>query len=312
MDLADSAAFEAYRSSPPVRVTVPRLLVGALIIVIFWLLTSVAIIVPGMFIFGVDYDTLFSSPLGSLSMLATFSGIWIGAWVAMRYLHREPLSHLFGASRRLSGFWKGFAAVVLTSILSEILIYLLWPEFERGTIAFSTWLLYLIPVALLCFVQTSAEELLFRGYLLRGLANRFRSPWIWGLLPGAAFVSLHLTPGMSGLDVALLVFSIGSLTVALVLLVYLTGNLGAAFGAHMGNNLFAFLLVGHQAEFGTFALFKGAPVEDIGTNAGQVAALTAISVVCVSLTLLLLLHRSSPLRLAGDEASGSMRLADFS
>lgn len=302
MDLPDSAAFEAYRSNAPRPVTVPRLIGGTLIIVLFWLLTSIVVLLPGLYSTGGDFEALLNSTLGGLLMLATFSGIWIGAWLALRYVHKEPLSNLFGASGRLSwnGFYKGFAAVFVTSVLSEVLIYMIRPDFGRTDVALSSWLVYLVPVALLCLLQTSSEELLFRGYLTRGLANRFRSPWIWAFLPGLAFTALHLTPDMSALDVLLLALTIGSLTVALVLLVYLTGNLGAAFGVHMGNNLFAFLLISHQKEFGTFALFKGADIEHIGTSATQVLVLSAVSILCVGLMLALLLHRGSPLRVRAD------------
>lgn len=297
-----SAAFEAYRSSPPKPVTLPRLAVGTAVILLLWLLVTVIVLLPGLISFDQDINALLDSTLGGLLMLGTFGGIWIGAWIVMRYLHKEPLSNLFGVSGRLSwdGFRKGFIAVCLTSVLSEILIYMLRPEFSRTALELSTWLLYLIPVGVLCLLQTSSEELLFRGYLMRGLANRFRSPWIWALLPNILFVAFHLTPEMTGLDVVLLAFTIGSLTVALVYFVYMTGNLGVACGIHMGNNLFAFLIVGHQKELSAFTLFKGAAIEDIGASGTQVAALSAISIVCVLLTVVLLAHRSSPLRVYSD------------
>ncbi|TGR73492.1 CPBP family intramembrane metalloprotease, partial [Mesorhizobium sp. M1C.F.Ca.ET.189.01.1.1] len=52
-------------------------------------------------------------------------------------------------------------------------------------------MLFLVPIVLLAFLQTSSEEMLFRGYLLRGLACRFRRPLIWAVLPGLLFTSLH-------------------------------------------------------------------------------------------------------------------------
>ncbi|TIV06007.1 MAG: CPBP family intramembrane metalloprotease, partial [Mesorhizobium sp.] len=119
---------------------------------------------------------------------------------------------------------------------------------------FSSWLLFLIPIVLLAFLQTSSEEMLFRGYLLRGLAYRFRSPWIWALLPGLLFTSLHWNSASTFAINACVLVSIGAFALLLTLLVYVTGNLGAGFGAHLGNNLTGFLLISHQEGYNGFAL----------------------------------------------------------
>ena len=292
--------FEVYRSLPPDPVTLPKLLAGLLVIGGCWLGVCLVILIPAIFIMGATIDSFFRSEGGVMALFATFLGIWLGVWLAMRFLHREPLGNLFGATGEISGadFWKGFAAVFLTSVLSEVLIYLVHPEFWRSAIGLPSWLVLLVPVTVLCLVQTSSEEILFRGYLMRNLASRFRSPWVWAVLPAIAFVAMHCSPDMTMADLILVVLSIGSLTVALVLLAYLTGNLGAAFGIHFGNNLFAFLLVAHQDEFGAFALFRGAPIDQIGEGYGKVLLLGAIAMFCVGLTLLLLLSRASPLRLS--------------
>lgn len=300
MDVKQSQAFEAYRANPPKPITLGRLLAGLAIIVACWFGVTILLIIGGSIASGGNWEDFTATPIGTLATFGTLGGIWIGVWIAMRFVLREPVSNLLGAKSKLAvgDFWRGFIAVVLTSILSEVLIYLAWPEMARGSISVGQWLIYLIPVALLCFIQTSSEEVLFRGYLLRGLANRFRSPWIWAFVPGLLFVFSHLQ-SLQLNDVLLLIFTIGAITVALTAVVYVTGNLGAAFGVHMGNNLFAFLLVSHQKEFGEFALYRGAMVgTDLTTE--RLLVLAAISLVCVGLTVVLLLHRASPLRVRAD------------
>lgn len=297
--MQNSAAFEAYRYSPPEPVSWARLIGGTLLVLLGWLAVTLAVIVPFVFAAGGQVDDFFDSRRGSLATFATFSGIWIGAWVAMRLVHKERLGKLLGTAGRLGGsdFAKGFIAITLTSVLSEALIYAIHPQLERTSLSWSSWLVLLIPVALFCFVQTSSEELLFRGYLMRNLANRCRSPWIWAVLPSAIFVALHMSTRMSAADLALVLMTIGSLTAALVLTVYVTGNLGAAFGMHFGNNLFAFLLVGHQDEFSAFALYRGASIEALATGAPKVVFVGGLAVLCVGLALLMLLNRHSPLKI---------------
>ncbi|RVC56341.1 CPBP family intramembrane metalloprotease, partial [Mesorhizobium sp. M4B.F.Ca.ET.088.02.2.1] len=203
--IIDKAAFERYRRSPNARTTPLRLLFGTAIVVLFWMATTLAVLLGGTYAFvvwrastggtaaGGPVQDFLASPEGILTALVSFAGIWIGLWFAMRFVHREPLAALVGDSRRVSwpGFLKGLIAVLITSLLSEILLYWLQPEIARGAIGLSTWLLFLVPIVLLALLQTSSEEALFRGYLLRGLANRFNNPLIWAGLPLLLFSALH-------------------------------------------------------------------------------------------------------------------------
>ena len=204
----------------------------------------------------------------------------------------KPFRNVLGWSGRISwsDFAKGFVAIVLTSVLSEVLMYLIRPDFVRSAMPVGEWLIYLLPVAALCFVQTAGEELLFRGYLTRNLANRFRSPWVWALIPSIIFACMHLSPSMSIADAAMVVISIGSLTAVLVALVYVTGNLGASFGVHMANNFLAFTAISHQRDFSKFSLFNGFAI-DSGTVTTTESVLIVLNcLICVGLSALLLLH----------------------
>jgi uncharacterized protein len=251
---------------------------------------------------GGAMQNFMGSPAGILTALASFAGIWLGTWVAMRWVHREPLTALIGASRRVSwpGFRKGLAAVLITSLLSEILLYCLQPEIARGAISLTSWLLFLVPIAALTLLQTSSEEVLFRGYLLRGLAVRFQNPFIWALLPGLLFTSMHWSPGSTAAINACVLASIAAFALLLTLLVHATGNLGAAFGAHLGNNLTGFLLISHQESYNSFALFNARPLEGPGWTTLDAVLIAAIGIVSSLLTILLLLHPRSPLKVEPD------------
>jgi hypothetical protein len=92
-----------------------------------------------------------------------------------------------------------------------------------------------------------------------------------------------------------------------MVLVYVTGNLGAAFGAHLGNNLFGFLLISHQESYNAFALFTASPLEGPGWGSGDALLITAIGIVSSGLTLLLLVHPRSILRVNPDLAGTDER-----
>ncbi|MER8577133.1 CPBP family intramembrane metalloprotease [Mesorhizobium sp. M1423] len=316
----DPTAFQQYRHTANEKTTLPRLLLGTVVVILFWLGTTAAVLFGGTYAFAVwqassgtappgggAVQDFMASPAGILAALASFAGIWLGLWAAMRWIHREKLTALIGVSRRISwsGFLKGLAAVLITSLLSEILLYGLQPDIARGTIGLSSWLLFLIPIAALTFLQTSSEEMLFRGYLLRGLASRFQNPFIWALLPGLLFTSLHWSPGSSAAINACVLASIAAFALLLTLLVYATGNLGAGFGAHLGNNLTGFLLISHQQSYNSFALFNAKPLEAAGWTTSDAVLIAAIGIVSSLLTVLLLLHPRSPLKVEPDMARAS-------
>lgn len=316
----DPDAFERYRRSPNAKTTLPRLLLGTAIVTLFWVATTMAVLLGGSYLFALwqassgTVQDFMASPAGILAALASFAGIWLGLWAAMRWVHREQLMALIGTSRRVSrsGFLRGLAAVLLTSLLSEILLYLLQPDIARGAIGLSSWLLLLIPIVVLTLLQTSSEEVLFRGYLLRGLANRFQNPLIWALLPGLLFTSMHWSPSSTAAINACVLASIAAFALLLTLVVYATGNLGAAFGAHLGNNLAGFLLISHQQSYNSFALFNAKPLEGPGWTTLDAVLIAAIGIVCSLLTILLLLHPRSPLKVEPDisHPSGSSLPAD--
>ena len=304
----ENAAFERYRRSPNEKTTLLRLLFGTAIVITFWMAATAVVLFAGTYVYivwrlpgpstGQYMQDFLASPIGILSALTSFAGIWIGLWVAMRFVHGEPLSALFGTTHRVAGgdFLKGLVAVLITSLFSELLLYWLQPEIARGPIAWSSWLLFLVPIVLLAFLQTSSEEMLFRGYLLRGLAYRFRNPLVWAVLPGLLFTSLHWNSASTLAINACVMVSIGTFALLLSLLVYVTGNLGAGFGAHLGNNLTGFLLISHQEGYNSFALLNAKPLEGPGWTNWDAVLIAAIGIVSTLLTMLLLLHRRSPLK----------------
>ncbi|TPK39186.1 CPBP family intramembrane metalloprotease [Mesorhizobium sp. B2-5-4] len=306
----DDTAFERYRNTPNARTTLLRLFLGTLIVVLLWGATTAAVLLGGTHVYFAwqvtaspyGMEGFLASPIGIVCALTSFAGIWIGLWIAMRWVHDEPLSALLGTGRRVSrpDFLKGLIAVLITSALSEILLYLLAPGIARGTISLSSWLLFAIPIVALTLLQTSSEEVLFRGYLLRGLASRFRSPFIWALLPGLLFTSLHWSGGSSAAINACVLVSIAAFALLLTLMVYATGNLGAALGAHLGNNLTGFLLISHQQSYNSFALFTAKPLEGSGWMMSDAILIALIGIACSLLTIALLLHPRSPLRVSAE------------
>ena len=281
------------------RTALWRLMLGVLLIVAVVLLVGTGIVMGVLYPLWshADTESAAMAPLGVAAMLAIFGGIWIGVWLALRLLQRRPLASVLGAEQRLSrrDFACAVAAALICVVVSAVLLPF-GPAPERSALPVVTWLLWLPLLSLLVLVQTSAEELLFRGYLMQGLAARFRSPMVWALVPVALFTALHWSGQPHWWMNAAQLAMIGKFALLATLLVWFTGNLGASIALHFVNNLFALLVVSHLHELGDAALFSARPFYlRADWTAGQVVPVVLMDLATDGLLLLLLLHRRSPL-----------------
>ncbi len=178
-------------------------------------------------------------------------------------LHRRGFWSLFGPSARR--FWRGVAAGFL-AVLAALLLFgaeMIFLGVEELTLKqpVADWRLLALAAVPLIFLQASAEELAFRGYLLQQLAARCRSPLIWALAPSLLFGALHYAPEGPSADARAEALAIAGSAAAFGLLAaYLTwrtGSLGAAVGLHVANNLVAILLIDQTGgdALGALALF---------------------------------------------------------
>jgi hypothetical protein len=213
-----------------------------------------------------------ATPGAMLVVLATFLAMAAGPLLAVRLIHRRPAHTLVGrAPRALRDFVRGAAAVVLVYAVALALwstAYDARPGLPPGT-----WALLLVPAILGLIVQTGAEELLFRGYILQQLAARFRSPLIWAFLPALTFGLLHFDTGRLG---GMAIWAVVATTLFGLMAADLTartGNLGAAWGLHFGNNAFGILILGTPGNLSGLALFLTPYSADDMSRAGAVPVL---------------------------------------
>ncbi len=92
-------------------------------------------------------------------------------------------------------------------------------------------------------IQTSAEELFFRGYLLQAFGLRLRNIWMLSILSGLIFMAPHLLNPEARVDYFLMgayYFLIGAV---LAFVTLRDGQLELALGLHAANNLFTALFV---------------------------------------------------------------------
>ena len=190
-----------------------------------------------------------NTPGTAALIFLTFLGLHIGLAVVLPLLHKRRYLSLFGPSLRLNlrHFGLGVAAVGVMGLASlvitglEQVLYPGAPRIEQLR-PIGGWLAWLPVFTGLILMQSLAEELVFRGYLLGQLRARFRSIWICAVLPSALFGVLHFDATIWGLNAYMYVLNTTVVGVIASLVTLRTGNLGAAAGLHFANNMLALLL----------------------------------------------------------------------
>ncbi len=177
-----------------------------------------------------------------LSFVATNLGFGLtllALWLAVTRIHQRPFRSLIRARPPLR--WRrvalggGLWVLLLSGLnLGSLLLH---PGSYQFQFHPGQWLPFVLVALILTPIQTSAEELFIRGYLLQGFSLCTRQRWLLILASSLVFLVPHLgnpEMGRSGVLMALSYFSLG---VFLSLITLRDHGLELALGVHAGNNL---------------------------------------------------------------------------
>jgi membrane protease YdiL (CAAX protease family) len=174
--------------------------------------------------------------------LFTFAGLM----VVVRRVHKKTLTSIVTAYDKIrwKRFFFAFGIWALLLIVSVVLSYFLNPGEVKIQFDPVNFLFLVVVCVILMPIQTSTEELLFRGYLMQGLSQVFRNGIIPLIVTSLLFGLVHMenpeakTYGwMTMLPYyAAFGFFLGALTL-------LDEGLELAMGIHCANNLISSLLI---------------------------------------------------------------------
>jgi membrane protease YdiL (CAAX protease family) len=205
-----------------------------------------------------------TDPAAMFLILLSFFALLYAAFAAAAWHHRDP-GTLFGDRIALIYDFLRMAllsGVFLTGIGLAMLVFL--PNAVTRQYDTIPWLVMMTWAVPMLFIQVTAEEVAFRGYLLQQLAARFASPIIWAVIPSVLFGMLHYDPSA---DVSVAVLTVIGATLFGLLatdLTRITGNLGAAMGYHFVNNFLGLMIVGIPGRMSGLSMFlSGFSIENV-------------------------------------------------
>ena len=201
----------------------------------------------------------FSSNTMLFLLFLSFIFVMIGIAMVVRKLHNQTM--LSVTTSRKTVDWKrvAFAFIIwsVVTIMATMISYFYNPsDFIINFKPIPFAILVVIGVILIP-IQTSAEEYVFRGYLMQGFANLARNKWFPLLMTSVIFGAMHIfNPEVNKIGYIILVYYIGT-GLLLGIITLMDEGMELALGFHAANNLVGALLVTSDwSAFQTNSIFK--------------------------------------------------------
>jgi membrane protease YdiL (CAAX protease family) len=170
-----------------------------------------------------------------------------GIYLAIRFIHCRPLRTLVTPARSIAWgrLFQGFGVWFGLAVLMSLVEARLYP----GRYAWTPDMVRFLPFVFLAMIfipiQTSAEELFFRGYLLQGVGLHWRNIWVLSGISGLLFGLPHLLNPEASVNYPLLGFYYIAFGFSLAYITLRDGRLELALGAHTANNLFSVVIANY-------------------------------------------------------------------
>lgn len=179
-------------------------------------------------------------------LLLSFAGAMGGLLIAVKFLHRKPVSSIITSAKKIR--WKRLVvAAVAWFILSGVwllIAYLKDPENVRYTFNLQPFLVSAVIALLFLPAQTWWEEFMMRGYLLQGIGLYTKTAWLPVLITSVAFGLLHAgnpEVATNGFWVSMPMYILPGLLFGVIAV--LDEGLEIPMGLHLANNLFGTLII---------------------------------------------------------------------
>lgn len=226
-----------------------RHVLGWVIVLVAWLVVGSAASLTLTYVLSGGLDVTALDPLaGFVVTMVGYPFFLAGIVLVVTRIHRRPLRTLVTARPRID--WRrvghGFVAWLAPWCLVRLGQFLLAPD--SFTVADDLAALALfVPLALvLTAIQTSTEELFFRGYAVQTASLVWGNRVFLALVSAVLFTLIHLTNPEAGAGGWLTIFFGYFLGTGMVWIVVslIDGTTELAIGAHFANNIATILLVG--------------------------------------------------------------------
>lgn len=202
---------------------------------------------------------MFDSNLFLFLILISFVFALLGLFLVVKKLHHQRFIEIVTSRNKLD--WKRiFFSFFLWFVISAstiIFFYVTNPSAIEVQFNLIPFLILLVITLFLMPIQTSTEELVFRGYLMQGFYNLSKNKWFPLVMTSVIFGTMHIfNPEVQKMGYIILIYYIGT-GFFLGILTLMDEGTELALGFHAANNIVASLLItSDYTVFQTHSVFK--------------------------------------------------------
>jgi membrane protease YdiL (CAAX protease family) len=226
-----------------------RYVLGLVVILFAWLVVGTGASVLVAFAFSGQPDYTVLDPFGKfLFVMVGFPFFLAGVLIAVTLIHRRhPLTLVTPQKKiRWHRVGQGFVAWSIPLCLIGILgQYLFYPDTFSFNSDLATFALFMPLVLVFTAIQTTTEELFFRGYVVQGASVIWNNRIFLAIVSAVIFTVPHLLNPEAITGGWLTVFSNYFLVPGLLWTVVslIDGTTELAIGVHFANNIIGFLAI---------------------------------------------------------------------
>ncbi len=256
-----------------------KYLIGSVVIIISSFVGQIPMVVGFLFgttVQGKIYPTnseemmhFFEPNMTLFLILISFVFTLISIYYVVRYLHNQTMLSITTSRKKID--WNrvffSFSIWAFFTIISTLIFYFNNPDNFEINFKLIPFVILVIIGGLLIPVQTSVEELVFRGYLMQGFANLAQNKWFPLLMTSIIFGAMHfLNPEVTKMGNIIFVYYIGT-GLFLGVLTLMDEGLELALGFHAANNLVSALLITSDwSAFQTHSILKDVSEPNAGVD----------------------------------------------
>lgn len=192
-----------------------------------------------------DVMTVLSSNLSLALMMLSFAVALPVLWLVVRFLHNQSWKSVTTSREKVDWSRIFFAFFIWAGITVAFtgVDYILSPDDYVVQFDPMPFLGLLVIGVLMIPLQTSAEEYIFRGYLMQGFGNLGLNRWFPLLMTSVIFGLMHIAnPEVGKIGNLIMVYYIGT-GLFLGIITLMDDGMELALGFHAANNMVGALLV---------------------------------------------------------------------
>ncbi|UGS22212.1 CPBP family intramembrane glutamic endopeptidase [Flavobacterium cyclinae] len=206
-----------------------------------------------------DLYKMFDSNLLLFLILISFLFALIGLYFVVIKMHNQSFISIITSRNKMD--WKrvffAFGIWALFSSSMIVISYFINPSEIKLQFNLIPFLILMVITLVLMPIQTSTEELVFRGYLMQGFFNLAKNKWFPLVMTSVIFGTMHIfNPEVQKMGYLVLIYYIGT-GLFLGIITLMDEGTELALGFHAANNMIAALLITSDfTVFQTYSVFK--------------------------------------------------------